>query len=238
MTPVVLIIGTDTGVGKTVLTGLLARQWHAGGVPVAALKPICSGGRADARVLRAALDGALGLDEINPWHFRQALAPRLAARQEGRAVYLVDVVRQVRAAQNRFAVVLVEGAGGLLSPLGEDFDARDLIIALRATPVVVCPNRLGAVNQALLVLAALPPATARRACVVLVSQAQPDRASRTNAELLGEAIGPERVHRLPWLPPASLLVDAPLPPAARAGLARLLQALGKFPVPCGPARRP
>ena len=227
MTPVVLITGTDTGVGKTILTGLLARHWRAAGVAVAALKPICSGGRGDARVLRAALDGALSLDEINPWHFRRPIAPRLAARLEGRAVPLADLVQRVRAVQERFAVVLVEGAGGLLSPLGADFDSRDLIVALRATPVVVCPNRLGAVNQVLLVLAALPRAAARRAAVVLVSQVPPDRSSRTNAALLGEAIGPERVHRLPWLPAAALGGGAAIPTAARQALVRLRLALQK-----------
>ena len=226
MTPVIFITGTDTGVGKTVLTGLLARQWRAAGVAVAALKPICSGGRDDARVLHAALDGALSLDEINPWHFRRPIAPRLAARLEGRAVPLADLVQRVRAVQQRFAVVLVEGAGGLLSPLGEDFDSRDLIVALRARPVVVCLNRLGAVNQALLVLAALPRAAARCAAVVLVSPAHPDRSSRTNAALLAEMIGPERIHRLPWLPPPALRGAAAIPAAARRALARLGRALG------------
>jgi dethiobiotin synthetase len=227
MTPVLFITGTDTGVGKTVLTSLLARQGRVRVGSVAALKPICSGGRTDARVLCAALAGALRLDEINPWHFREALAPRLAARKEGRAVRLADVVRQVRAVRRRFVVVLVEGAGGLLSPLGEDFDSRDLIVALRATPIVVCSNRLGAVNQALLVLAALPPATARRAQVVLVSQARPDGSSRTNAGLLGEVIGAGRVHRLPWLRASALRGSAAVPASARPALARLLQALMK-----------
>ena len=57
--------------------------------------------------------------------------------------------------------LIVEGAGGLLSPLGEDFDSRDLITTLRATPIIVCPNRLGAVNLLRLTLAALPRAAAR-----------------------------------------------------------------------------
>ena len=58
--------------------------------------------------------------------------------------------------QKRFDVLLIEGAGGLLSPLGENFNSRDLIVALRATPIVVAQNRLGAVNQVLLTLEALP----------------------------------------------------------------------------------
>ncbi len=141
----------------------------------------------------------MSLDEINPWHFHAPLAPALAARKEHRRVLAAEVLAQVRQAQARFGIVLVEGAGGLLSPLGVGFNARDLIAKLRATPVVVVPNRLGAVNQALLVLAALPPAAARRAQVVLVTQSHPDASARSNAALLAEHISRDRVHRLPWL---------------------------------------
>src|SRR5216117_143726 len=140
---ILFITGTDTGVGKTVLTSLLARHLRERGAAVAALKPICSGGRADARALHSSLDGALTLDEINPWYFRDPLAPLLAARREHRRVDLANVLAHVRSVQRRFDVVLVEGAGGLLSPLGEDFNSRDLMIALRAIPIVVCSNRLG-----------------------------------------------------------------------------------------------
>ena len=141
------ITGTDTGVGKTVLTALLARHLRERGVNAAALKPICSGGRDDARALRAAMKGALTPDEINPWHFRAPIAPLPAARRERRQVKLADVLAHVRSMQKRFDVLLVEGAGGLLSPLGGNFDSHDLIAALRSTPMIVCPNRLGAVNQ-------------------------------------------------------------------------------------------
>ena len=78
MTHTYFITGTDTGVGKTVLTSLLTRFLRAGGVPAAALKPICSGGRADARALHAAMNGALSLDEINT----------ILYGESGRVVYL------------------------------------------------------------------------------------------------------------------------------------------------------
>jgi len=196
---ILFITSTDTGVGKTVLTSLLARHLRERGVAVAALKPICSGGRADARVLRSSLDGALTLDEINPWHFRAPLAPLLAARRERRRVDLANVIAHVRKVQRRFDVVLVEGAGGLLSSLGEDFNARDLIIALRAVPIIVCPNRLGVVNHVLLTVEALPRLVARRAAVVLMSPHRPDLASRTNPRFLAGILGPDRVHEFPWL---------------------------------------
>src|SRR5688572_32299105 len=125
-----IITVTDTGVVKSVMAAVLTQHLRERGVKVAALKPICSGDRNDARVLRAAAGNGLTLDEVNPWHFRAPLSPLLAARMERRRVTQAQVVAQVRAAANQFDVVVVEGAGGLLSPLGEGFDSRDLIIAL------------------------------------------------------------------------------------------------------------
>jgi dethiobiotin synthetase len=192
------ITGTDTGAGKTVLTALLARLLRERGMNIAALKPVCSGGRGDARALQAASDGVLTLDEINPWHFRAPVAPLLAARRELRRVTLAQVLAHARAMQKQFDVLLIEGAGGLLSPLGEDFDSRDLIVALRATPIVVCPDRLGAVNQILLTLEGLPRWFQAKARVVLISQPEPDATAKTNAKLSAEILRKE-IFSLPWL---------------------------------------
>ena len=193
------ITGTDTGVGKTVLTALLVKCLREGGVNAAALKPICSGGRGDALNLFSAMEGALSLDEINPWHFRAPVAPLLAARQENRKVRLPQVLAHVRAIQKRFEFLAVEGAGGLLSPLGQYFNSRDLILALRATPLVVAPNCLGTVNQVLLTLEALPEAFRRKAKLVLVSPAKPDIATQTNARLLTQFFDDKRTFELPRL---------------------------------------
>ena len=114
--------------------------------------------------------------------------------------------------QKRFDVVLIEGAGGLLSPLGEKFDSRELIAALRATPMVVCPNRLGAVNQILLTLAALPRGASGRARVVLMSPSKPDVSTSTNVSLLAEFLDAKRIFCLPWMggrfDPEKVLKDA------------------------------
>ena len=187
------ITGTDTGVGKTVLTGLLTRFLREQGVNAAALKPVSSGGRADARVLRAALGGTLTLDEINPWHFRAPVAPLLAARRERKRVTLSDVLAHVRAVQKYFDALLVEGTGGLLSPLGDDFNSRDLLAVLRAEPIIVSRNRLGAVNRVLLTLEALPPGFRARARVVLMAPRKPDAATGSNATLLAEFLGAQRI---------------------------------------------
>jgi len=199
MQPVFFITGTDTGVGKTALTALLARHLRRRGISVAALKPVASGGREDARALYAALDGALTLDQINPWHFRAPLAPLLAARQERRRVELFAVLSHIYKMQKRFDVVLAEGAGGLLSPLGEAFDSRDLITALRAKPIVVAQNELGAINHLLLTLEALPKNVRTWARIVLMSPPKPDVATAVNAKFLAEFFDAERIFELPWL---------------------------------------
>jgi len=196
---IIFITGTDTGAGKTFFAATLASLLRQRGVNVAALKPVCSGGRDDARVLQRLAAAGLSLEEVNPWHFRAAVAPVLAARKEKRQVRLREVVTQVQRLAKRFEMLVIEGAGGLLSPMGEDFDSRDLIVALHASPIVVCPNKLGAVNQVLLVLAALPKKFATQASVVLVSPRKPNLASRTNKALLVEKIGTERICEMPWL---------------------------------------
>jgi dethiobiotin synthetase len=100
--------------------------------------------------------------------------------------------------QKRFDTLLIEGAGGLLSPLGENFNSRNLITALRATPVVVCPNRLGAVNQVLLTLEALPKNLRARTRVVLVSLPKSHLSTKINSKLLAE-FSNAKIFSLPWL---------------------------------------
>jgi dethiobiotin synthetase len=227
MTATFFITGTDTGVGKTVFTALLARFLGAQQLRVAALKPLCSGGRGDARELHRAGQGRLRLDDVNPWHFRAAIAPALAARREKRRVKLASVLAHIRTTRQSFDATLVEGAGGLLSPLGENFDSRDVIIALRATPVIVAPNRLGTVNHLLLTLAALPRSLRARASLVLMAPAKADSATGSNAALLGEFFPAERIFTLPWLGGPPDYARALRNPRVRQTLGRMLNAQPK-----------
>ncbi len=222
MQQIIVITGTDTGVGKTVLTAWLAAHLRERGVRVAALKPLCSGGREDAHALHRALGGALTLDEINPWHFRAPLAPLLAARKERRRVQLPEVFAHIRSIARRFGIVLVEGAGGLLSPLGEDFSTRDWITALRANVIIVGRNQLGVANHLRLTLEALPPRAAAGAKIVLMSPPRATTASRTNPELLREFLRPKALTLLPWCEPTK---DGKPPrhPQLRQALQALLQ---------------
>lgn len=199
MNSLYFITGTDTGVGKTVLTVLLAAYLRQRKIRVAALKPLCSGGRDDAQNISIALGGALSLAEINPWHFRASLAPALAAQREKKSVTCSEVARHIRSIAKKFEITLVEGAGGLMSPLGKNFDSRDLMVELDAAPIIVAQNKLGAVNHLLLTLEALPKKLRIGAKIVLMLPPKADAASRSNAALLGQFFPPEKIIPLPWL---------------------------------------
>jgi len=218
-----VITGTDTGAGKTVLTALMAAFLTKKKIRVSAFKPVCSGGRDDARKIFAALNGALTLDEINPWHFRAAIAPSLAAQREGKSISIAQVLAHICAQGKHFDAVLVEGAGGLLSPIGKDFDSRDLIRALRATPIIVAPNKLGVVNHLLLSLEALPKNYRAKAIIVLMSPAIVDSATVSNAKLLGEFFPPERIFTLPWFGKTFDLASSLNQPQTRRTLQKLFQ---------------
>lgn len=215
------VTGTDTGIGKTALATMLTRYLHACGAHVAALKPVCSGGRDDALALWIAAGRILCLNTVNPWYFRESLAPVLAARRVRQRVTLASVVDHLRDAGRGFEIIVVEGAGGVLSPMGEDFSSRELIIALKATPIVVAPNRLGVVNQVRLTLEVLPARIANRAQIVLFDPPHLDMAARTNPALISEFIEANRLHRFPWLRENLCPADVPL----RGRLQIALQAL-------------
>jgi dethiobiotin synthetase len=213
------VTGTGTAVGKTVFAALFAAELHRRGLRAAALKPVCSGGRADALQLWRASGRLLTLDQVNPWHLRAPLAPVLAARREGRRLHLAEVLQHIRQVATGFETVLVEGAGGLLSPMGEDFDSLDLVVQLKAAPFVVGQNKLGAVNQVRLVLNALPKRFLSRTHVILFDTKRACPSASSNVSLLSEYFPAERIHRLPWLTRRK----APLPRSARKTLARIAQ---------------
>lgn len=209
---VVFITATDTGVGKTVLTGLLLEWLQRSNSRVLAWKPFSSGGREDAEffrtlMLKGARDGEeLTLDQINPFAFRAPITPLLAARQEGVRVNLSDVSKQLQGFAGRADILLVEGAGGLLSPLGEGFSAIELIREWQCSVLVVAPNRLGVINHLRLTIGALKASGISRIAVALTEPMVPDDSSEGNADLLREYF--------PQLPLVTIphLTDGPVSP--------------------------
>jgi len=150
------VAGTDTGVGKTCVATALLRALAAAGVRAVGMKPVAAGIAADHAVAGdvAALAAADGLDvplaDRNPYGFAPAIAPHLAARDAGTTID-VDVIAAAYARLARLAdVVVVEGAGGVLVPLGDRGDMLDVPLRLDVPVLLVVGIRLGCLNHALL----------------------------------------------------------------------------------------
>jgi dethiobiotin synthetase len=187
--PVVFITGTDTGVGKTLLTGLLLRWLRTAGVNALAIKPFASGGTNDARILGRLQSGRLELSEISPYRFRLPLAPAVAAELEGRRVRLKESIRHVERMRSRCDCLLVEGCGGLLSPLGASFSLLELIQHCCSHVIVVSQNRLGAINQVLLTVRALESGGVKSMAVALMNSGRSGkRLTETNARAMAQRI--------------------------------------------------
>jgi dethiobiotin synthetase len=156
------LTGTDTGVGKTCVGAMIARALRAAGYRVGVYKPAASGCRRergrvvsdDAVALWLAAGKPGPLDRVCPQRFLAPLAPHLAAREEGKRLDRELLRRGFDYWRRRAEIVLVEGAGGLMSPLGEDEYVADLACEFGFPLVVVARNGLGTINQTLQTLVA------------------------------------------------------------------------------------
>ena len=152
------VTGTDTGVGKTLVSAALLRALGRQRLAVAGMKPVASGCATtpvglrndDALVLQAESSRPWPYQTINPYAFEPAIAPELAAREAGVAVSLDTIETAFRSLQGGSDVVIVEGAGGFLVPLGAGLSFADLPSALGLGVILIVGLRLGCVNHALL----------------------------------------------------------------------------------------
>ncbi len=160
MTHGCFITGTDTGVGKTVVTAALARYCANAGLRIGVMKPVETGVEPDADLSDAhrlvAASSFTGAPElVNPYRFRLPLAPFGAAQVEGRTIELDVIVRAFDRLAKQCSFLLVEGVGGVRVPLGPKTDVLDLIDALQLPVLVVGRAALGGINHALLTVDAL-----------------------------------------------------------------------------------
>ncbi|MBI5410614.1 MAG: dethiobiotin synthase [Nitrospirae bacterium] len=153
--------GTDTGIGKTIVTAALALCLQHRGVKVGVMKPVETGIGADLAIpsdaerLKAGIDCADPLDLISPYRLPAPLAPLAAARQAGVVIDVERIMAAFLALTARHEFLLVEGVGGVMAPIADRFDVRDLISRLGLPALIVGRATLGGVNHALLTVEAL-----------------------------------------------------------------------------------
>ncbi|MEP6571400.1 MAG: dethiobiotin synthase [Gemmatimonadota bacterium] len=201
---VTLIVGTDTGVGKTWVTCAVARALIAAGQQVIAIKPVETGdpisGNPDDE------DGTLLAVATGQAEPRRALirlkspvAPAIAADLEGITIDTDELVTRIRAFSANRSITLVETAGGVLAPLTWHDNALDLAHKLNARALLVAVDRLGTINHTLLTLHRLKADRVPVVGVVLTAPEVPDESTRSNAAAIARLSGMDLVWPVPRL---------------------------------------
>jgi dethiobiotin synthetase len=152
------VTGTDTGVGKTLVTAGLLRRLSESGVRVAGMKPIAAGSihgpegpaNDDALLLQAESSVRHPYAVVNPWLFEPAIAPHIAADEAGIMIDTARIAAAYETLRTGADVVLAEGAGGFLVPLDARRSCAEIPALLGMDVILVVGLRLGCLNHAFL----------------------------------------------------------------------------------------
>ncbi len=225
--PGLLITGTDTGVGKTLIAGAIAERLRRGGRTVGVLKPAASGCvhrregwvSEDAEFLAVCADSSHPLDVICPQRFSELLAPAIAAERDGVELDWSAIQRSLDAIAGDSDVLIVEGVGGLMTPMDARHTFLDVARWLALPAVVVARPGLGTINHTLLTVDALRSAGIPVAGVVI---------NRYPADAAGiaEESNPRAIER--WgkvavlgIAPEEAQIPAKVPPGVAAAIGRV-----------------
>lgn len=224
-----LVTGTDTGVGKTVIAGAIARWLKGDGRRVAVCKPVATGCvrrreglvSEDAEFLAHCADSPHPLDLVCPQRYHEPLAPAVAAERERRPVDWEEIDRAIGLMSRDSDVMVVEGVGGVMTPMDERRTVLDLAEALALPAVIVARASLGTINHTLLTLWALRSRGVPVAGVVInrYPTDTPPLAEETNPKAI-EKLG--KVAVLCIVPEAAMSQDpgkAPIPGSIASAIA-------------------
>lgn len=217
-----VVIGTDTGVGKTIVTAAICLLARAQGKDWVPLKAVQTGGIRHAGGLLTAPDldwilTATGIDaspedrqRMSPYVFEFPASPHLSAELQGSVIDPHVIIQSFEALASRHDGVVIEGVGGLMVPMGRNWTLVDLIRKLNLPVVVVARSGLGTLNHTFLTLAALRASRVSIAGVILNHQRPqaPGIIERDNARILSEM---GDVHIWGTLPFAPELCDPSVP---------------------------
>ena len=205
------VTGTDTGIGKTVVSCALAARARQLGLRVAAMKPIESGVverrvperglSSDADRLRAACESTLPMSVVRPYVLEEPLAPMIAAARTGVQIDIAVLDAALAQVEQDADVVLVEGAGGLLVPIDLRVSYLDLFARWQLPLLLVAGNKLGVLNHVLLTVRAAETAGVPVRAIVLTSLSDRDAtvAETTNFDALVTLLPHYTVLRFPWV---------------------------------------
>jgi len=220
--PAFYVTGTDTGIGKTVVSTTLLHGLRGHGLRAVGMKPLASGCEStpegwrneDALALQAASAPRPPYGVVNPYALPEPLAPEIAAAEAGVAIELTPIRAAFAQLQAMSDVVVMEGVGGWAAPLSATLDQADLARALGLPVVLVVGMRLGCLNHARLSAAAIA-ADGLRCIGWIANEVDPEMARRDeNFALLKARLPMPCWGRLPYRPnadPAALAEHLRLP---------------------------
>ncbi len=193
------VTGTDTGVGKTIVTACLIAVFKKYHINVGVMKPIETGidskcsssANSDALFLMEAAGSEDSLAEVSPIRLKLSTSPYQAALLENRDLDIASIVENYHRLSARHDCMLVEGIGGLLVPITKSYCIEDLICELELPVIVVARNQIGTLNHTLLTLRAAKQ-KGISVCGVILNQTSPEEPTeieRGQAEILQELTG-------------------------------------------------
>ena len=203
------ITGTDTDVGKTLVACALLHAFAGSGRSCIGMKPVAAGvdgeGRnTDVEALLAAATLKAPRELVNPYLFRSAIAPHLAAMEEGRQIRFATIHAAFGQLRGMADVVMVEGVGGFRVPLGLEGDSADLAQTLNLPVILVVGLRLGCLNHALLTREAIRVRGLRLAGWV-ANHIDPDMVRvEENVAALRELMEAPLLAEIPWMAAADV----------------------------------
>jgi dethiobiotin synthetase len=212
--PGLFVTSTDAGVGKTVVAGAIAnwcrrRHQRVGVCKVAATG--CVRRREglvseDAEFLAVCADAKHPLDLIAPLRYAEPLVPAIAAERAGRPIDWFMLGNAIRLMSQSSDVMILEGVGGVMTPMDEKHTVLDVVVALKAPTVVVARPGLGTINHTLLTVHALREAGVRVAGVIV-------NRYPTDAAGIAEETNPRAIERWCKVPLLCVVPDEPMPDA-------------------------
>lgn len=193
------ITGTDTGVGKTLVTGAISRVLHSLGCNVGVFKPIatgCSRRReglvsVDAEFLAHCSCTEMSLEDITPIRYKLPLAPMVAAQREGKGIDWEYLRQAYNRASSASEILLVEGIGGIMVPLERDYLVVDLMVDLALPVIVVAKSTLGTINHTAMTVDICRGVGLNVAGIVIngYNAEEPDLAEETNPVAISDITG-------------------------------------------------
>lgn len=148
------VTGTDTRIGKTLVSCMITQALVRRGYNVGVMKPVSAGGREDAKDLIMASGVADDLDLVNPVALPEPLSPNLAAERSSTSIDTERILEDYKELTHNHEFMIVEGAGGLLVPLSDECLIADLVQQIGLSLIIVSRTSLGTINHTLLTIEA------------------------------------------------------------------------------------